>query len=697
MIGRPESRRQLLLDTALRAAALLTLLAALLVLAARPELRLRFDATRTRAYSLSEQTERLLSGLQAGDWRIAVLLGDDTADAAVRGQIVEVLRRYEERGIAVRIIDPADPASAASYEDLLSELKALERERIERSERVIVHGLERLRELVLFAQEAAPQLQQLLALAEAQRSESQAATGGQDGAPATGGDVQLRSLDVLAAQGGEIIEAVERAYGLRELRPIPDYETARSILAAALGQYADEFDLIAEAIPGWLEPLGASAAPLIARERERYADFAVQLAGAADPLVHLDVPGLAAMADALERGDFAIVIGPQRAALVPPEQLFPQIQVDTGAAGTSFDRRFRGEQVLSAAIRSLQVETMPAVIFVHAEERSMFRVASDQRIDLIGARTLLESSRFAVREWIVGTGDRPVVQPNQPAVYIIMPPPERRGIEPGRRELMLIEQTRVLIEDGAAVMLNVWPSQLPRYRRLDPWAALSEPFGVRPVTEQVITELVDLGQGSRVYQQGQALERGADPHPIGTAVEGQQTFLVFPVPIAFREEAPVLSRTRLFDVEPTPRRWLEGNWTARMGPAEPGALPGEALPGPVTVAAASERLRPGEGAQRFILCGSGGWMHSYVLDAVTSFGGGRVALTNPGNQEFMLASVQWLSGMDDLIAPSPVSRQVSRLDGLSRSTAVRWAIFATVGVPGALLVMAALVFMVRRR
>jgi len=691
VVGRPESRRELFVDTLLRGAAIVLLLAGMLVIAARPEIRARIDATRSRAYSLSAQTELLLAGLD-GEWTIAVLLGDGAADDAVRRQISEVLRRYEERGIAVRLIDPVDPGSAAAYETLLSQLRTLEAARIERCERVMSEGFTRLRELILFAQEATPQLQQLLAMAGDVTDAADSPNRG----PASGAE-SLQSLDVLAAQGDQILDAAERAYGIRELKPVPDYETTRSILAAALGQYAEEFDLIAEAIPRWLQPLGSAGAALIRQEAQRFQTFAGDLAAAADDLQRLDVPEFAAMAGAMERGDFAVIIGPHRAALVPPEQLFPRIQVDSGEAGTAFDRRFRGEQVLSAAIRSLLVDEMPLVIFMHAEERSMMRVAGEQRIDLVGARTLLEASRFHVREWIVGSGERPALRPGQRAVYLVVPPPERRGLEPTRRELLLIDGVRELIGQGEAVLLSVWPSPLPRYRRPDPWAPLAEPFGMRPETDRVVYEAVDVGEGRSMYQQGQAIDRRGDAHLISEAMEGLQAFLVFPVPLSFREDAPVLSRARLMEVDPSPRRWLERQWAGRVGVVEDDHGRGEALPGSVTIVASAERLLPGGGRQRFLLAGSGGWMHSYVLDAVTSLGGGRVALTNPGNQEFLLAGVQWLAEMDDLIAPSPVSRQVSRLSGLDRRTSARWALVGTVGVPAGLLALAFLMFLVRRR
>ena len=56
-------------------------------------LRVRLDATKTRAYSLSPRTTTLLESLE-GEWRIAVVMVESERDEAVARQIDEVLERY---------------------------------------------------------------------------------------------------------------------------------------------------------------------------------------------------------------------------------------------------------------------------------------------------------------------------------------------------------------------------------------------------------------------------------------------------------------------------------------------------------------------------------------------------------------------------------------------------------------------------
>ena len=68
------------------AIAILVAAAAVAGLSRRPELRVRLDATKTRAYSLSPQTRELLAGLE-GSWRIAVILTESDTDERIRRQV----------------------------------------------------------------------------------------------------------------------------------------------------------------------------------------------------------------------------------------------------------------------------------------------------------------------------------------------------------------------------------------------------------------------------------------------------------------------------------------------------------------------------------------------------------------------------------------------------------------------------------
>jgi hypothetical protein len=62
----------------------------------------------------------------------------------------------------------------------------------------------------------------------------------------------------------------------------------------------------------------------------------------------------------------------------------------------------------------------------------------------------------------------------------------------------------------------------------------------------------------------------------------------------------------------------------------------------------------------------------------------------------MLASASWLAGRDELIAPSPVSRQVSRLEGVTPAVQAAGFFGGVLGLPTLSLLAGIVVWMVRR-
>ena len=117
--------------------------------------------------------------------------------------------------------------------------------------------------------------------------------------------------------------------------------------------------------------------------------------------------------------------------------------------------------------------------------------------------------------------------------------------------------------------------------------------------------------------------------------------------------------------------------TTRMPPAAAGPDPQrDSTVGPWIVAAAAERGAPETGrTQRLVVVGAHGWFFDPVTQESQVVGGRRVRL-NPGNIELFDASVHWLAGLDELIAPSPEAREVSRIRPIDPGalTALRWAV-----------------------
>jgi hypothetical protein len=663
--------------------AILVSVVALNALARAPGLRLQVDATKTRAYSLSPQTRALLGGLR-GEWKIALVMVADQVDRATLRQVEEVLRRFSAEAPAIDVVqlDPTDPASLGEYEALLAALRLGYGDLIDAYESALDEGVSAFGRLLLFAQGRAAPLEDLT------RSLPVAFSG------RPGLERRASLMALLAQQGAEVLAPVSAARRVDEGQPLPDHETARSILAEALGRWALELQDVARILDDLL--LDPATAPEVrpsaqAAARE-YRDLAAALAAVSDRLRQLPPLELAQIGRELRRGEAAVVMGLGRAVVIPSAQLFPRTNVrQTGSGAIAFDQRFRGEQLLASAIRTLITPQMPRVVFVHAEAESLLR-RHPQDMDLTGVVSMLSASRIETREWLAGREARPEVEGL--TVWVVLPPTQRPGLEPTPAEQALVSAVAQLVRDGEPVLLSVRPSLLPRFRRADPWADLARVMGVAFDTGRVLVESRRVSAEEVRVERAVAIDEFSGAGPIGRSLASQRAYLELPVPIQVVEgEGPVRHEV-IASIAPAPGRWLEADWN--RGRIEPPAERA-GLEQPVAVVMAAERAHPAQRrVQRLVAVGSGGWMLSRTADMAVNLGGDRYALLYPGNVELLLASVLWLAGQDDLMAPGPAGQQVSRVSDLSNAARRAW--FAGIGlmVPASCLGLGVLVWLRRR-
>lgn len=648
--------------------------------------RERFDATKTRAYSLSEQTRQLLASLQ-GKWKIALVMDQRRADRAMRKQIDEVLSRYTSASASIEVvkIDPSDPATMIQYDALLAELTGVYKEKVAAYDAALDGGENAFAEAMMFAQQQGGVLEQLATMLP------------QDDPTREPLRQRISALALLGDQGNQIVEIVRKARSADASRPLPDYETARSTLVAALTQTAADLDELAQIFARWLQRpnLDANARQFAATAQRECSAMSQKLAQAADPLKRLPPLELSTIGTQLQQSELAIIIGPDRAAVIPSAQLFPKSNLkarDDGAV--TFDQRFRGEQLISSAIRSLTVDHMPLVVFVHAEENTLLK-PREKQADVVGVMNMLKASRFEVGEWMVAkAAAKPVGAKGQAIVWVVIPPPPARTLEPTPAMRALVDAAQQLIADGEAVLLSVSPSLLAKHGQPDPFARIGLPFGIEAITSELIVESVKGATGEAQPTLGQAVHEFSTEHLIGRALSGLQTYFGTPVPLRVVETTGGARPIVIAAIEPSPDRWLERDWTdmaRRLRETQQG------LSDAVPMVVAAERINPITGkTQRFMMVGSGGWMATNVSDVVLEIGGGRVALISPGNHELMLASAAWLANMDDLIAASPISQEVARLSDVTPEARLRWMWITVAGLPGACAVLGVLAWLMRR-
>lgn len=615
------------------------------------QFRFRLDATGSRTYTLSEQTSQLLNSIE-DPWKIVVLLDDSRVNKPVLRQVDEVLRRYQNGSshISIRRINPANPNSIQEYDALLRELVELYGEELFVTEAAIQEGMYQFSMLMTFASSTSVWAEALL---EVQPSIEEQET--------------LRTLAgalaLLGSEGSLILDEVNKAMRVDESQPLPQISFARDILVAATGQWSRELAEVAL----WLtQGRSESIATICLKEATAFELMAAKLAEVEESLRQLGELELGQLASQLAGGEGAIIISPDRATMIPASLLFPK---DVGGTNTiAVDQRFRGEQIISSAMRSLQSEVLPTVVFVHAEEHSLFGQRQNNN-DVQAVRGLLETSRVAVREWIPSDAPRPT-SISGPVVWVVIPPTQRSGLEPSPREQKLLDVLQDLLAENQSVMLNIQPSLLPRYGHKDPWNILAESVGISVDSGNVLVQRVAVGQNALEIQRGQMISETNSNHIISRAVNGRQIYL--PLPIALQ------GGESLITIKPSADRWLDPQWEREIVDV----ASKEPLKNEISIATAVEY---NQGA-RAVVVGSGNWLFSWVADRAISLGGDKKAMVNPGNSELLLASVEWLAGLDDWIAAGPIGQQSSRVSGLSKSMYRTWSAILVLGIPALLLI-----------
>ncbi|MFO0962339.1 MAG: hypothetical protein U0625_05470 [Phycisphaerales bacterium] len=666
------------------AAALAVCCVAAVGFADAPLVRRTADMTKSRAYTLSENTRSLLAGLE-GEWQIAVLLSATAADPAVARQVDEVLARLSATPLrsgklAATRIDPGNPGDAARYEALLEAVQARDAAALARHAEAIAAGRAVFDHL---ARVAAAQATRIAAIVGALPPDS----------PDRAELEPLRAgLAQLAAQKRLFDRSMDELRTPTDARPFPDEARAAAGLALNLKHWSEQ---LLEASRGLRLRAGAPVqlpdeAAWLAEAPPLYERLARDLRTAQDALEQLPRLYGAEVGAALAAGDTAVIIGPDGIATVPGWQL---VGGASGARGAvAFDRRFRGEQVIAAAIRAMRSGTLPMAVFVHAGNPGMLRPSPDHA-DFAAAADALRSLRVESREWIPGTGKEPVAPPNRTIVWIVVPPMDRDALEESPRERELLSAALRLIAQGEPVLLSVGPSLLPVLGQQDPWGTLLREAGVVAQTGRTVLEVVPTGPGRA---ETVAIQESADApadHPVARAVDGQRLRLERPVPI---ELAPQARATTIYAVDPAPERWIENDWRRdTRGRTE--APEGKRFDAPVPVVVAAERpAPPPRGEQRLLLVGSSSWLLSGVADYADSLGGGRIALRNPGNRDLLVNGVAWLAGRPELVAGSGAGREVDRLPRLTRAQRVGVGILESVGLPALVAGLGAAV-VVRRR
>ena len=507
----------------------------------------------------------------------------------------------------------------------------------------------------------------------------------------------------------------------------PDPTALVRAVASLGGTLAPQFQTIQEELGTMPVPPRArarvtEATRLAATIRER----AEQLAQIAPPPTDLD-----RVAEALATGEAALLIGPVRTDGSPGlvsldlDGFYPPAATAALARTGEADARVRTEQLVAQGLTILTDDARPIVVFTHAEAQRWIGKADV----LTGLIDRLAKAGIDFAEWPVLLDENPPelldLNPHgvRPVVFVVISPdssaptnPRAAEAGPGtKRTIALADALRERIDAGDPVLLGLNPSVFPTFSDDDPLAALLAPLGVRARTDAPVLSTANAALGPatawdmRIVPNLRTASRDA-ANPVAQAVDGLPFALEWPIPLERTDEADAgttISPLLTLDI---PGAWSEREWLAywrtprnqrallRDPPTftEPDTDTEEGTAqadrrGPFTVAVAIERAPAGSLARpsRVVAVGTNLWFFDRVWQSQQTLAG-RDVLTNPGNPEFFDASVLWLAGRDELIAPSPQARPVARIKPISEKglLALRWALIG--GLPLAILAVGGL-------
>lgn len=660
----------------------------------------RVDLTATRNFTLAERTRRVLNGLD-GAYEIVVVASAATVGGDAQRRIDDLLDEMAHASANLRWtrIDPSSAGDSSALRSLLNRLAQRDAAKLS-AQRTLAEGA------IATARELAKSLQSLAqGLANLRAALSP-------------GDSNMEALrnqeNVLRLYAEQADGAATRAEALLDEgaagSTLPPLDAAAAALKETIAALPAQLDALGKALAALYPPAGG-ATPDAARDAARPAiaaansarDQAASVSDAAERVGDVDALRVARL---LERENAVVVIGPRRSTAVAFHALFPTTAMVASLQATEAEVRFAGEELLAAALAAQSAKARPIVVFVHAAPARQFddrgKPASAQAKQALGALVdRLSLHSIPVREWAAALDPDPPALPASDdlgaslrPVWVIIPTPVG-SMESAENMSKLASAEETLFARGEPMLVSALQSRLPGVGEPDPQTAYLEPIGVRIDTGKALLERARGASGVAVNPQ-HVFRQAERSQPIGAAINGQNVLLAWMSPIRFdaAKGSDAVRFEPILTLPDDPDRWAEAQWESFRAAGAQRAS-GAALPepnpsvddtkGPWVVAAGIERRLPERRApQRIVVVGAHQWFFDPFTQLSAEVDGRRVTVA-PGNMELFEAAAHWLAGLDEMIAPASLSRDVPRIRPISAGvlTMIRWGVAA--GLPILLL------------
>lgn len=680
----------------------------LLLIASR--LSVEITALSTREHVLADRTSHMIDRLQS-DYNIVIAANFGSIDPEAARRTLDVLDSFDRASdkIDVTVLDIAQASGLDRFTTLMKDLVGAHQAKIQEQ----VEGL-------TAAADAAETAADSLGSLSGQLTHAADTIPDDWPNPRELRDVLAQRAAASRLLAADLVEAATKARAALQQQldfaPIPPIDLAYDAIRPVLRNASDQVGQIVRDLERLSDPRDKLAPPAVVDALKPALDTGRRIRDAAlragDTLDRTPPLAILSVARTLEQTSAVLVIGPPDGprggvTAVDFSSLFPA-RLPTDERPFQIDQRQRAEELLATAIASVSDDSLPIVVFLHAEEQRF----SPQWPVVGQAMERLALRGVDVAEWPVALqSEQPDLStfPNaakRPVVYMVLPtnPSTPQAAARMGRLATTIEQ---LVKDGKNVLLSLQPSTLPTTGNPDPMAAFLEPYGLVVDTGRPLLREVNTQQGRVVTPIFDAVSETGD-HPLIGAIRGLPARLPWPMPIHLREASVDAGSVRLapiVTIDDDDATWAEADWVAfsQIPAAQRASIvnpPDEDSnrddgDGPWTIVAAAEIPRAGQPPQRLVVVTAGfAWMSDPLTQAANVVGNRR-AFVFPGNLELLESSVFWLSGRDEYVATSAAAQDIARIKPIpgGQMLAIRWLLIG--GLPLAVLLVGALLRLLR--
>ena len=651
------------------------------LIAAKYLKRVRIDATHSRKYSLSDQTRKVIEHLKH-DYRVVTLIAtsDDRLDDAK--SVIEEYENYSDK-LTVDHMNPMTSSADRFYTALLErytgELEPLQsaiakgREAVDEARKLVAEQTRSLGRLDEHPHLAAGQQKLIIGRIIGYLARFQQDSENLDQLLTRRLDEPLPDLDGILRELTQLLEVPDQTFKQASdiFRQWLDDPTVAAVIKNELIRLSDAFDQVGQRLGESIQQLKQTAAA------ESYTQVRSELANP----------------------DTVVVMGPRQVRVITIDKMFQRLTDEErmrAYEGEHVDQQFTGEEQITGALVSMELDKKPLVIFVSHGAPAVGPGGIYQNV-----AERLTTMNFDVQQWnpsggqppFPGAGPMPPQPPPEPqagqkVIWVVppSPPPNPRFPQGAMGPTKVVEQVKAVLEEGQGALLMLGPSQGPMFGGQDPMSELVASWGITADLDRRILSRVFLQDGRELADEALMVDDWPGEHPVTAALRGLGGVFVRTSPLSTQSDQGAVQHWPLVVIK------RQGLWAETDQLTDNPKYDASKAADEFLIAAAAQK-----DGNRLIVVANGLW----ATDQITGYGllgpntANLVGARFPGNAELFVNSVYWLAGLEQLIAASARSQDIRRIEEMPNLAALQWTL--PVVMPLAALAAGIGVWMVRRR